>query len=140
MPRTKLTAVNKCKKAPARIPKDVAFSTVQPSTFHLAMYGLKSAQRARQVRQEQERERARFASVEAGVLLGYAYEGWSSAMADDPRLKRIVRSAWKEVIGAIRVWNKYMWKLYERVQQRLCTAGGAGRTLDLRAFEMDNNA
>jgi hypothetical protein len=35
------------------------------------------------------------------------------------------------------VWKRYFWKLYERVQVKMCAPNGAWRESDPRAFEED---
>lgn len=44
---------------------------------------------------------------------------------------------WLAIVTILRIQRDFYWKLYERLQVRLCQAGGKGRKRDIEAFETD---
>lgn len=119
------------------------------SALSRAIHSLKTATMIYEARREQERMRVSLALAPQFVLEGtdaqqlmsyvsYAHEGWADELKKDERYNTIIRSVWFAVISANKVWKQYLWKLYGRVQERLCAPNGEGRLLDRKAFEKDN--
>jgi len=42
---------------------------------------------------------------------------------------------WRTMIATLKIWKRYFWTLYERVQIKSCAKGGKGRERDRKDFE-----